>query len=204
MSNDLKNNLKRLWYFSAFDGGLYRVKQQGNAFFAINMVKEHIDYIEYISDTFKDLDIGFAVYDRAEYNNDGHIRRPQIRAQSKRHPKLTTIWERLYLEGRKVIDPHMISFLDAEALAIIFMADGSRYMDKRCNASPSYSLNIKSYSYGDQWLLKKALKDRLDLEFNINRQNSFYYLRLRAKDVAKFESLIENHVLPSFKYKLGR
>lgn len=112
--------------------------------------------------------------------------------------------KRMYLEGRKVIDPHMLTLLDEEALSIMFMADGSRYLDKRCNASPKYTINIKAYSYGDQWLLKKALKEKLGLEFNINRQNNYYYLVLRSKDVARFESLVENHILPSFKYKLGR
>lgn len=204
MSKDLKHLVKRLWYYSAFDGGLYRVKGAGNAYFAINMVKENLDYINKIKEAFDDLNIGFKIYDRKDYNTDGCIRKPQCRAQSSRHPKLQTIWERLYIDGRKVIDPHMLTLLDREALAIMFMADGSRYIDKRCKASPKYTLNIKGYSYGDQWLLKKALKEKLDLEFNINRQNNYYYLVLRTKDVAKFESLVEDHILPSFKYKLGR
>lgn len=204
MSKDLKHLIKRLWYFSAFDGGLYRQNKAGNAYFAMNMVSEHLDYINKVKEVFDDLNIGFTISDRKDYNTDSHIRKPQIRAQSARHPKLQTIWERMYLEGRKVIDPHMLTLLDEEALAIVFMADGSRYVDKRCNASAKYTLNIKGYSYGDQWLFKKALKEKLDLEFNINRQNNYYYLVLRAKDVAKFESLIEDHILPSFKYKLGR
>lgn len=74
----------------------------------------------------------------------------------------------MYLEGRKVIDPHMEALLDEEALSM-FMADGSRYLDKRCNASPKYTINIKAYSYGDQWLLKKALKRKLGVDGKIMR-----------------------------------
>jgi hypothetical protein len=94
--------------------------------------------------------------------------------------------------------------LDAEALAIIFMADGGRYVDKRCNATPAYSLHTKGFSYGDNFLLKKALKEKLDLEFNVTRHGKYWYLRLRTKDSAKFEQLVEPYVLPSFMYKLGR
>ena len=33
MSKDLKHLIKRLWYYSAFDGGLYRANKAGNAYF---------------------------------------------------------------------------------------------------------------------------------------------------------------------------
>ena len=53
-------------------------------------------------------------------------------------------------------------------------------------------------------LLKKALKDRLDLEWNINKHGKYYYLRLRCKDISKFMDAVRPHILPSFEYKLIR
>lgn len=87
MSKDLKHLIKRLWYFSAFDGGLYRVNEAGSTYFAMNMVSEHLDYVNKVQKVFQDLGIGFTIYDRKDYNDDGHIRKPQVRAQSARHPK---------------------------------------------------------------------------------------------------------------------
>lgn len=201
MSKELN---KRLYYFSTFDGGLYVTGKCVNARFIMNMRAENNDYIEKVKQTLEEMKIGVRLYDRKDYNTDGCVRSPQVRLESASHPVLTKIWERVYLEGRKVIDPHMLTMMDAEALAIIFMADGGRSVDKRCNATPSYKLHTKGFSYGDNWLLKKALKESLDLEFNINRHGKYWFLSLRTKDSAKFEELVSPYVLPSFNYKLGR
>jgi hypothetical protein len=52
------------------------------------------------------------------------------------------------------------------------------------------------------FLLKKALKDKLDLEWNINRNGKYYYLRLRSKDNGKFINNIRPFITESFKYKV--
>jgi hypothetical protein len=200
-----KELMKRLYYFSTFDGGIYLVANSVNPRFIINMKKENLDFVKKIESTLLDFGIGCSITDRKDYNTDGFTRQPQVRLESKNHPKLATIRDRIYIEGKKVIDPHILTMMDAEALAIIFMADGSRVQDKRSpNAKPNYTLCTKGFSYGDNWLLKKAIKDKLDIEFNINRQNNFWYLRLRAKDAEKFEQTVSPFVLSSFNYKLGR
>jgi len=204
MSKDLS---KRLYYYSTFDGGLYVNgidNGKNNAFFAMNMRAENLDYVELVQKALTEAGIGAKVFGRPDYNTDGCNRQPQVRLQSQRHPKLTDIRNRIYIEGRKCIDPHMLTMLDAEALAIIYMADGSRVVDKRSpNAKPCITLNTKGFSYGDNWLLKKEIKEKLDLEFNIQRQNNYWYLRLRAKDHEKFLDLVRPFVTPSFNYKLG-
>lgn len=199
-----KDQSKRLYYFSTFDGGLYVTGKCTNAKFIMNMREENRDYVEKIQQALEDASIGTNLYDRKDYNTDGYARSPQLRLESKTHPKLTAIWERVYIDGHKVIDPHMLTMMDEEALSIIFMADGGRYVDKRCNATPTYSLHTKGYSYGDNFLLKKALKEKLDLEFNVRRHGKYWFLGLRAKDSERFEQLVSPYVLPSFGYKLGR
>lgn len=202
MSKELS---KRLYFFSTFDGGIYTVADSKNARFIINMKKDNLDFVEAIKETLDNLEIGCAISDRKDYNTDGCTRQPQVRLESRNHPKLTAIKDRIYIDGRKVIDPHMLTMLDAEALAIIFMADGSRVYDKRRpNAKPNITLNTKGFSYGDNFLLKKAIKEKLDLEFNIQRQNNYWYLRLRAKDMEKFDEIVKPFVFPSFSYKLER
>lgn len=202
MSKELS---KRLYFFSTFDGGIYTVADSKNARFIINMKKDNLDFVEAIKETLDNLEIGCAISDRKDYNTDGCTRQPQVRLESRNHPKLTAIKDRIYIDGRKVIDPHMLTMLDAEALAIIFMADGSRVYDKRSpNAKPNITLNTKGFSYGDNFLLKKAIKEKLDLEFNIQRQNNYWYLRLRAKDMEKFDEIVKPFVFPSFSYKLER
>lgn len=120
--SDNKETMKRLYFFSTFDGGLYTVASSTNAKFIINMKKDNRDFVEKIAETLTEAGIGYSISDRKDYNTDGFNRQPQIRLESKNHPKLTTIQDRIYIEGKKVIDPHMLTLLDAEALAIIFMA----------------------------------------------------------------------------------
>lgn len=201
MSKELS---KRLYYFSTFDGGLYVTGKCQNAKFIMNMRKENLDYVEKVKQTLEEAKIGCRLYERKDYNNDGCVRQEQIRLESRTHPKLTAIWERIYIDGKKVIDPHMLTLLDEEALTVVFMADGGRSVDKRCNATPVYRLHTKGFSYAENWLLKKAIKEKFDIEFNVNRHGKYWFLSLRSKDSAKFEELVTPYVLPSFNYKLGR
>jgi hypothetical protein len=129
-------------------------------------------------------------------------RKPLHVLTTRTHPIYTQMRDRFYTNSYRGIDPHYLKMLDEEYLAILYMDDGSCYKDKRCNATPRVSLNTKRLSYGDSLLLKKALKEKLELEFNIHRHNKFYYLSLRAKDYDKFVNMVHPYILNCFQYKL--
>jgi hypothetical protein len=205
-----KELVKLLSYIVMGDGGLYfppNRTEGTNAFFAMNMKRDNEDYILFCKNVLEQI-TGCRVSERKDYNVDGCDRKPQLRLESKRHPLLTTLHGRIYTEKYKGIDPHALKMLDAEALAILYMCDGSFVTTKPdpkrglVNGSYNVTLNMKRLSYGDLFILKKALKEKLDLEFNINRQNQYYYLRLRMKDFYKFMEMVAPHVLPSFQYKI--
>ena len=92
--------------------------------------------------------------------------------------------------------------LDWEMLSILFMDDGSCEKDKRCDATPIVRLNTKRLSYADTWLLKKGIKDSLNVEFNIHRHNHRWFLSLRTKDYETFKENVSNYILPCYQYKL--
>ena len=205
-----KELVKLISYIVMGDGGLYFPSKRTdgtNAQFIMNMKEENKDYIFFCKDVLEQL-TGCRIAERKDYNVDGCIRKPQLRLESNRHPLLTQIHSRVYTGKYKGIDPHALKMLDAEALAILYMCDGSFVIEKPnpkkglVNESYNVTLNMKRLSYGDLFILKKALKEKLDLEFNINRQNEYYYLRLRMKDFNKFMEMVAPHVLPSFQYKI--
>ena len=172
----------------------------------MNMRSENQDYIDFCKSVLSNL-TNVVEYDRKDYNTDGCSRSPQKRIESKQHPFLTTIKDRIYTEKYKGIDPHALKLLDWQALSILYMCDGCFLEDFRpeigmINSSPNVTLNMKRLSYGDLFILKKALKDVLDLEWNINKQNKYYYLRLRTKDVDRFMEGVAPYIFPSFHYKL--
>lgn len=198
-----KELVKALSYIVMSDGGLYVAGRCTNASFAMNMKKEHMDFVEWCQWVVEHV-TSCTISDR-KLSEDGYNRQPQVRLQSKTHPQLTTLRDRIYTDGYKGIDPHALKLLDAQALAILYMCDGSfvTYRSKgSVNDSFNVTLNLKRLSYGDQFILKKALKEMLDLEWNINRQGNYYYLRLRGKEIDKFMEMVAPHVLPSFQYKI--
>lgn len=205
---DKKELVKLLSYIIMGDAGVYMTGVCKNASFAMNMKKDNLDYVEFCKSVVEQV-VGCSITDRKIDNSDGYNRKPQVRLQSKTHPLLTKLRDRIYTGKYKGIDPHALKLLDAQALSILYMCDGSLVTTSpestnRGSISNEYSvtLNMKRLSYGDLFILKKALKEKLDLEWNINRQGKYYYLRLRAKDLTKFMEMVQPHVLPSFQYKV--
>ena len=202
MSKDLN---KRLYAFSMFDGYLGHFGNSINASLVVNMLEKHSDYIDRVIQVLEDIPLGYNKSLPEIYAKDGCNRSQQIRLQSKSHPILTKIRERIYIEGRKVVDPHMLTMMDAEMLAIAFMADGSRYMDLRwANSKPSYRLHLNNLSYGDLMLIKKSLKETFGLEINTRKKGMRYDLAVPNSFSEMFEDIVSDFVLPSFQYKLGR
>lgn len=184
-------------YISAFvmgDGGVYY--SGNNCRFICNQIARHEDYINWRADILRELtDINI-------FPNQQEGKQLILCTQSKTHPLYTKVRERLYFDKYKSVDPHYLTLLDWEMLAILYQDDGSIDKDKRCDATPNIRLNTKRLSYGDSWLLKKAIKEKLDIEFNINRHYHRYFLSLRAKDYDKFKQGVEQFIKPSFMYKL--
>jgi hypothetical protein len=184
-------------YLSAFvmgDGGVYYSGKHCR--FVCNQVAKHEDYIKWRAGILEN------VTSVNVYENQQPDKQLILCTMTKAHPIFTDIRERLYIDNYKSVDPHYLKLLDWEMLAILFQDDGSLNVDNRCEATPTARLNTKRLSYGDSWLLKKALKDRLDLEWNVHRHYHRYFLSLRAKDSDKFFSGVKEFIKPSFSYKL--
>ena len=195
---DKKELIKLCSFIIMGDGGVYKHTGNKECCFIMNMKKENSDYIEYCKNILENITI-CKITERIDYNKDGYIRQPQLRLTSSNHPLFTTLHNRIYTDKYKGLDPHIFKLFDWECLAILFMSDGCSCYKK---GYIDVSLNMKRLSYGDQLYLKKELKNKFDLEWNINRQNQYYYLRLRNKDIPKFYKGIKPYILPSFKYKI--
>lgn len=197
-----KDLMKRLYYFSMFDGNVQKRFEYGEARLSVSMTVDHSDYIEKLEETLLEVNIGYSIgiQDRRHENPN---RKVMKRLQTKSHPVFTKIWARMYIDGHKVVDPHMLAMLDAEALAIAYMADGGVYYASQ-TATPQYTLHTNGLNYGDNMLLKHALKKTFDLEFNIDKKNQYFQLRLRREDSKRFYELVDEFILPSFRYKLER
>lgn len=206
---DKKELVKHVSFMIMGDGGVYRHNKNGNGdyHFMMNMKKSNEDYIQRCADVLSNI-TGIRITEPKISTADGYNRKPQLTLVSSTHPFFTKMRERIYVENYKSIDVHALNLLDYEAFSYLYMSDGS-YSCRNAEKIPRgksdehrITLNMKRLSYGDQFILKKALKEKLDLEWNINRNGKYYVLRLRAKDVNKFIENITPYIVPSFQYKL--
>lgn len=202
MSIDKKQLSKLVYYMTTFDGGIYYNGK--NAKFMINMKSEHKDYLNWVKNTMSNI-TSVQIKDLPNYNKDGFNRKPLSCVWTKTHPYFTRIRERVYISNHKVIDPHMLTLMDAEALAIIFMTDGSSSLDNRwSNPHCKIDLCTKGFSYADNMSLSKSIYNKLNIRSNIHRHNKYWYLNIPAKDHIKFVDTIKPYIVPSFFYKLER
>lgn len=196
MSINEKQLSKLLYYFSGFDGGVYHSGKDCR--FVMNMRAENADYVQWVADTLKTF-VDVSIREVIQRGN----RKPLLCVTSKTHPKLTAIRNRLYLPcGKKVIDPHQLTLLDDEALAIIFMSDGGSSLDR--GKYPEIKLHTKGYSYADNLALSKAIYEKCGIRSSVNKHNQYWFLRIKTADLDLFIQTVKPYVLPSFSYKLER
>lgn len=204
---DKKRLVKLISAFSMADGGLYKKSKTGNAYFCMNMLTCHMDYIDWVADTLSNV----TGVTKSKIKNP--CKRPQTTVYGRAHPLMTQIHGRVYRDcGYKGLDEHVMRMFDWEIMAIFYMADGCLYVEPPkekkglVNPSPNVTLNMKRLSYGDSWFLKKTIKDVLGVEFNVLKHNykgkTYYYMRLRRKDVEKYMEGVAPYIVPSFRHKL--
>lgn len=197
---DKKELVKLISFLAMGDGSVHKNGGSKNCVFSMSLVEDHKDFLEWVKGIIENVTSSIFV----EYNREPP-RKNIIKIQSKTHPFFNDIRDRIYIDSYKSIDPHALKLLDWQALAILYMCDGCLGKSKNAKGYDciTTTLNLCRLSYGDQLLLKKALKEKLDLEWNIVKTNSKYYtLRLRMKDFDKFMEGIKPYMFDSFMYKM--
>jgi hypothetical protein len=200
-----------LYAFCMGDGGVYRHKHKGkhigNAKFIANNIADNEDYIYARADVLSQLTTT-KVIDVTKYRDckDGYTRKSMLRTETKTHPTYTKIWNRLYSTGRKGVDPHQLKFMSWQFLAILYQDDGNCTVDNRCNATPIAQIATKSFTYPENMAIKLAIKEKLDIEFNLRRQTYndriYWFLVLPVRFYDKFRYGVEPYIFDSFRYKI--
>lgn len=197
-------------YVSAFllgDGSLLNQKNKPhhktNAHYVLWQIAEHKDYVLWQADILSQL-TRLRVYEKDAYvNSQGANAKPSMSVQTMSLPFYTTIYNRWYKDGRKIISAHDLKLLDWEVAAILYQDDG--YIEQTGNYV-RIRICTDCYTYGDVCLLRRALKEKLDIGFDIiERKNpsGIMYRLQSTKDMAKrFLDGVAPYMQPSFQYKL--
>lgn len=197
---DKKELIKLISFITMGDGSVYRNRGAGNCLFSFSQTEDHKDFVDYVGSIISNITSYKVVVDEREAP-----RKSLLKLYTPVHPYFNKLRDRIYVDSYKSIDPHALKMLDFEALAILYMCDGclGKSMNSNGSVARTVTLNLCRLSYGDQLLLKKALKEKLDLEWNVVKTGGKYLtLRLRMKDFDKFMHGIEPYMQESFRYKL--
>lgn len=208
----IKKEFVKVVAASLLGDGFIEKQKYGNARFSLKQKENHRDYIEYIAAYLETLtSVSYYSTKPAEYEIRGKVCSvsPSLTVRTKAHPTYTQMYERAYLNRVKRIDPHYLTFIDAEYMAIWFMEDGySMYPSDSVNPNPLIVLCTDSFTYGDLVMARRAIIERTGFIFNVckratNKNGELTYrLHLSRKQSEKFMQYVNPFIVPSFEYKL--
>lgn len=157
-----------------------------NALLEINHSFIQRSYVEW---KFKHLSHLVATPPKLRNGNGGRI---AYRFVTRSLPELTPFYDLFYGRGRKRIPELELSPL---SLAVWFMDDG-------CRSRSAVYLNTQQFDSDSQIRALNMLKQQWDINATLNRDKSYFRIRIRTRSMARFRDLIIPHLLPEFRYKL--
>ena len=98
-------------------------------------------------------------------------------------------------KGKKVLPKNLHDLLTPISLAIWTMDDGD-------NDKDSIRYNTQSFSLKEQKILRKILREKYQLQVNLNKDRNSYRLRVNKVSKMRLIKLISPFIIPSMKYKI--
>ena len=169
------------------DGYLRQLKGRRNAFLEVNHSITQKEYVEWKYELLKNLTRS------GPKSRNGNGTRIAYRFFTKQHPEFTKIMDLFYKDKKKCI-PDLI--LDPISLAVWYMDDGSR-----CSEDNVY-LNTQQFSKDDQYKLLEIL-EKMGLSGTLNKDKTYHRIRFKTSGIPKLFGIIQKHIIPSMKYKIG-
>lgn len=189
----------------------YKRNYKKNSKYYIKQLSVHKDYIDWQANILESLTRVNIVTSNEFIDNRGFTNHEKLQLTTLCHPFYTTMRNNFYINNEKIINPHYLKLWDVQSLAILYMDDG--WLEKKVNDNGSiyYRIGIAthSYSYGDNMLLKKLMKEKFAIEFDIKRHKQKsgeykFYLRNSKNNSLRFIDLVEPHIFSSFQYKIDK
>ena len=122
----------------------------------------------------------------------GNGRRIAYRFVTRSLPDLTPYYIAFYGSGIKRVPQVELSPL---SLAVWFMDDG-------CRSRNAVYLNTQQFDMRSQVRLMQMLWEQFGLESTLNRDRSYFRIRLTVPSTERFSQIVQQHVLVELRYKL--
>lgn len=106
---------------------------------------------------------------------------------------LTTLYNKFYPNGKKIVPRDLLYMLDGLGIAVWFMDDG--YV-----SSGSYKIATDCFSFEDLDIIKEFFKTKFDINVSIHKSHTIY---IKADSRDKFKNLVKDYMHPDCLYKLA-
>lgn len=193
---DKKYLVKMMSFLAMGDGSLTMHKGCVNASFHISQTKGASELICLSANLLDELRIGYKI---TEYKIKGSDT-VYCRLASKVHPFLTKLYHRIYIDGRRTLDPHAFKQLDWESLAILYMSDGNIQWSR--SGTPIAMINLCRLSYAEFMWFRSQVKKVLGITGNVYKCGKYFRFGFRVKESKVFFSHIRPYMLEQYRYKL--
>lgn len=187
------------------DGCVHTPREYINCVYSTVKTIDHQDYIDWLSERLGQLT--HITTNRVIASRYMLNAKDQVHLRTRALPFYTKFRQRMYGTGKKCVDPHYLTLLDWEFMAVWFQEDGTlntRYR-KNCYEIQA-SIATQCFSYGDHLLLARAIEEKLNIPAHIrptaNKTGERQYiLTFRRKFIPTLLDKIFPFVVPSFQYK---
>jgi LAGLIDADG DNA endonuclease family len=157
-----------------------------NALLEINHSFDQRSYVDWKFSQLADL---VATPPKARSGNGGRV---AYRFVTRSAPVLTPYYRLFYEQGRKRVPKLELAPL---SLAVWFMDDG-------CRSRNAVYLNTQQFDEQSQRVMLALLREQWGLDATLNRDKSYYRIRISVTATKRFARLIEPYLLPELRYKL--
>lgn len=183
-----------------------------NANFEIVLTERNKDHLEQIKAALDPIVTSSWYYIQAqekEIAGKNTTSKAKWRLRTKSHPFFNSFRERMYPNGHKVVDPHYLTLLDWEFLAVWYMQDGCLTGYNAKNKYPQLTMTIatNSFSYADNHYLRIKLKEILNIDCSVvisttKKGNRTYNLRFANDNIHNVCERMKPFITQSFMYKV--
>lgn len=123
------------------------------------------------------------------------------RLSSRVHPFLTKLYNRIYIDGRRTLDPHAFTQLDWESIAVMYMADGNIQGDPQ-GKNKNAMINLCRLSYAELMWFRSQVKEKLGITGNVYKCGKYWRFGFKKAESKVFFSKVRPFMLEEYMYKL--
>lgn len=185
------------------DGNLRIENNCKTAFFQCSHGPEQLEYNQYKAKLFENLNAKCNTYIRKTPNKKTGKFYEYNQLATNHNVELTEMYYNMYKDGKKIITPELLENFTEYSLAVLYMDDGCKTVDKRkVDKNVGYYISTCNFDEESLKLFQKFLFEKFNIETTIQKSSNKLYIRMNSRNL--FETYIEKYVkqISCLNYKL--